>query len=198
MKGQGMAKLTPIQEFDSWFQDAQKTKLRYPNAMSLATVDAAGLPSIRIVLMKHFDEHGLVFYTNLDSDKSKDIKATGIAAVNFHWEDLGKQVRVTGRVEPTTAAEADEYFASRARDSQIGAWASKQSQPMATRSEFERRLADYTKQFEGRPVPRPDGWSGWRIVPDRIEFWVERPFRLHDRWVYTRKNGAWDRQLLYP
>jgi pyridoxamine 5'-phosphate oxidase len=190
--------LTPIQEFDSWFKEAQTTKLRYPNAMSLATVDAQGTPSVRIVLMKHFDDEGVVFYTNLESDKSKDLKATGVAAINFHWEELGKQVRVTGKVQPVTPQEADEYFASRARDSQIGAWASIQSRPMAARSEFEQRLAEYTKKFEGQAVPRPDGWSGWRIVPNRIEFWIERPFRLHDRWVYTRKNGTWDRQLLYP
>lgn len=189
---------TPIQEFDSWFKEAQKTSLRYPNAMSLATVDAQGTPAVRIVLMKHFDEQGVVFYTNLESNKSRDLKATGIAAINFHWEELGKQVRVTGKVEPVTSQEADEYFASRARDSQIGAWASIQSRPMAARSEFEQRLAEFTKRFEGKTVPRPDGWSGWRIVPDRIEFWVERPFRLHDRWVYTRKNGNWDCQLLYP
>lgn len=193
-----MTTMTPVQEFHTWFKEAQGTKLRYPNAMSLATVSAEGVPSVRIVLMKNFDERGLVFYTNYDSAKSHDIKATHIAAVNFHWEELQKQVRVTGKVEAVTKEEADEYFASRARDSQIGAWASKQSQPMAARSEFEQRLADYTKKFEGGEVPRPEGWSGWRIVPDRIEFWVERPFRLHDRWVYTRNNGSWDRQLLYP
>ena len=193
-----MATLTPIQEFDSWFKDAQKTSLRYPNAMSLATVGSDGIPSVRIVLMKHFDEHGLVFYTNLESHKSKDIKATHHAAINFHWEELGRQVRVTGAVEAVTPQEADEYFASRARDSQIGAWASKQSQPLSDRSEFEQRLADYTKKFEGQAVPRPEGWSGWRILPNRIEFWVERPFRLHDRWVYTKTSTGWNRDLLYP
>ncbi len=193
-----MAALTPIQEFDSWFKEAQKTTLRYPNAMALATVGADGAPAVRIVLMKHFDEMGLVFYTNLESGKSKDIKANGQAAVNFHWEELGRQVRVSGPVKPVTPDEADSYFASRPRDSQIGAWASLQSQPLPARSDFEQRLADFSKKFEGQAVPRPVGWSGWRIYPERIEFWQERPFRLHDRWVYTRNQGAWNRQLLYP
>ncbi|RZA15928.1 MAG: pyridoxamine 5'-phosphate oxidase [Proteobacteria bacterium] len=188
----------PLDEFNLWFQEAQKTKLRYPNAMALATVDKGGIPSVRIVLMKHFDEHGLVFYTNYESKKSHDIKATHLAAVNFHWEELGKQIRITGAVEPVSPKEADEYFATRARDSQLGAWASKQSQTMESRSEFEDRLKDFTKKFEGGPVPRPDGWSGWRIVPNRIEYWIEKPFRLHDRWVYTLKGSSWQRDLLYP
>ena len=190
--------ISPIQEFDVWFKEAQKTSLRYPNAMSLATVNTEGVPAVRIVLMKHFDEHGLVFYTNLESNKSKDLKATGVAATCFHWDELGKQVRVSGKVELVTPAEADEYFATRARDSQIGAWASKQSEPMASRIEFEERFATITQKFEGKSVPRPDGWSGWRILPERVEFWVERPFRLHDRWVYTRKGATWGHQLLYP
>ncbi|MBC7660874.1 MAG: pyridoxamine 5'-phosphate oxidase [Chitinophagaceae bacterium] len=190
--------LTPIQEFDLWFKEAQTTSLRYPNAMSLATVNAAGIPAVRIVLMKHFDEHGLVFYTNLESDKSKDIKATGVAASNFHWEELGKQVRVSGHVEAVSDAEADAYFASRARDSQIGAWASKQSHSMPDRAEFEGRLKTFTDKFEGQAVPRPEAWSGWRIIPERVEFWVERPYRLHDRWVYTRQGSEWTRTLLYP
>ncbi len=191
-------KHNPFQEFDAWFQEAKTTKLRYPNAMSLATVDKAGIPSVRIVLMKHFDHEGLVFYTNHDSKKSHDIKETHVAAVNFHWEELGKQIRITGKVEAVTAKEADEYFATRPRDSQLGAWASKQSQTMASRAEFEQRLKDYTQKFEGQAVPRPEGWSGWRIIPDRIEFWIEKPYRLHDRWVYTRNSGEWTKDLLYP
>ncbi len=188
----------PIQEFDRWYQDAQKLGLRYPNAMALATVDAKGVPSVRIVLMKHFDEEGVVFYTNLTSHKSKDIESHPIASVCFHWEALGRQVRVTGRVTPVSPEEADAYFASRARESQLGAWASKQSETMGSRAEFEKRLRDYTQKFEGGPVPRPEGWSGWRIAPDEIEFWIERPFRLHDRFVYARKGSQWARQILYP
>lgn len=188
----------PIEEFDRWYQEGCTTQLRYPNAMSLATVDAEGLPSVRIVLMKHFDEQGLVFYTNLTSKKSKDLMATGVAAVSLHWDALGKQIRVSGAVEPVSAAEADEYFATRPRDSQIGAWASKQSESMGERSEFEARLARFTKEFEEKAVPRPEFWSGWRIVPQRIEFWLEQPYRLHERWVYTRKGQQWEKQLLYP
>lgn len=190
--------LTPIQEFENWFGEACKTQLRYPNAMALATVDKSGFPSVRIVLMKHIDDEGLVFYTNYASKKSQDIQATHVAAVNFHWEELGRQVRISGRVEPVSPKEADDYFATRARDSQLGAWASKQSESMSSRAEFEARLAEFTKKFEGGPVPRPDGWSGWRIIPDRMEFWVEKPFRLHDRWVYLRKGSSWQKELLYP
>lgn len=189
---------TPIQEFETWFAEAKKTKLRYPNAMALATVDKTGLPSVRIVLMKHIDEEGLVFYTNHDSKKSHDIKETQIAAVNFHWEELGKQIRITGKVEAVDPKEADEYFASRPRDSQLGAWASKQSEAMSSRAEFEERLRDYTKKFEGSEVPRPANWSGWRIIPDRIEFWIEKPYRLHDRWAYVRIPSGWQKELLYP
>lgn len=188
----------PLAEFDQWFQEARTTKLRYPNAMALATVDKAGYPSVRIVLMKHLDEQGLVFYTNHDSKKSHDIQETQVAAVNFHWEELGKQIRISGKVAAVDPKEADEYFATRPRDSQLGAWASKQSQTMASRAEFEARLDEYTKKFEGGDVPRPEGWSGWRISLDRIEFWIEKPFRLHDRWVYTRKGNEWQRDLLYP
>lgn len=191
-------KHNPLAEFDQWFQEACTTKLRYPNAMALATVDKSGIPSLRIVLMKHLDEQGLVFYTNHESKKSQDINDTKVAAVNFHWEELGKQIRISGSVEPVASSEADEYFATRPRDSQMGAWASKQSQTMSSRGEFEERLNEYTKKFAGGDVPRPQNWSGWRIVPDRIEFWIEKPFRLHDRWVYTRKGNDWQRDLLYP
>jgi pyridoxamine 5'-phosphate oxidase len=190
--------LNPLDEFNQWFQEARTTRLRYPNAMALATVDEAGVPSVRIVLMKHFDEHGLVFYTNYESKKSHDIKATSIAAVNFHWEEVGKQVRITGAVEPVAKEDADAYFATRPRDSQLGAWASKQSQVMASRAEFEDRLKMFTQRFEGGSVPRPENWSGWRILPERMDFWVEKPFRLHDRWVYTRDGSSWQREWLYP
>lgn len=189
----------PIQEFKDWYEEAKTSDLRYPNALALATVSREGLPAVRMVLMKHFDQDGLVFYTNLESAKSNDIRATGLASACFHWEALGKQVRVTGKVSPVSKEEADAYFASRPRDSQLGAWASLQSRTMPSRAVFEERFHDYSKLYEGKEVPRPEAWSGWRIAPDRIEFWIERPYRLHERYVYVRQGtGDWSRDLLYP
>ncbi|MCX6129628.1 MAG: pyridoxamine 5'-phosphate oxidase [Proteobacteria bacterium] len=189
-----------IATFATWFKEAKASPIIDPSAMALATVSADSMPSVRIVLMKNFDQQGLVFYTNTTSDKARDIKAHPHASACFHWDTLKKQVRVSGRVESVTSAEADAYFASRPRESQLGAWASLQSQPMASRAEFEARLLEFTKKFEGQAVPRPAHWSGFRIVPNRIEFWIDRPYRLHERWVYTRadEQKAWQKQLLYP
>lgn len=190
----------PVSEFLTWFEEAKLTPLRDPNAMALATVDAAGIPAVRMVLMKHFDREGLVFYTNYQSAKSVQIKqqAEPFASACFFWETTRKQVRITGRVSAVTEAEADAYFASRPRESQLGAWASLQSQTMSDRAEFEGRYHDLVKLYEGKTVPRPPHWSGWRISPDRMEFWVEKPFRLHERYVYVRKGTDWQRSLLYP
>lgn len=189
----------PISEFKEWFEQAKGTGMRYPNALALATVSRDGVPAVRMVLMKHFDDDGLVFYTNLESAKSQDIRANGMASACFHWESLGKQIRVTGQVSAVSDAEADAYFATRPRDSQLGAWASLQSQSMPSRAAFEDRFHEFSKLYEGKAVPRPSGWSGWRISPDRVEFWIEKPYRLHDRYVYLRQgSGDWKRELLYP
>ncbi len=188
----------PISEFLAWFDEAKQTPLRDPNAMTLATVDAEGAPAARMVLMKHFDQQGLVFYTNLTSSKSRDLKQNPQAAACFFWETTRKQVRVTGRVEQVTDAEADAYFGSRPIDSQIGAWASLQSQVLEERREFETRFEDLKRLYKDQAPPRPPHWSGWRIVPQKMEFWIERPFRLHERYVYLRKAGGWTRNLLYP
>lgn len=171
-----------------------------PTAMGLATADARGRPSLRVVLLKHLDQDGFVFYTNTLSDKGRQLADNPQAAICVHWKhlDLQVQVRAEGRIEPVTPAEADTYFASRPRGSQIGAWASQQSQPLASREELERDIAATEQRFEGRDVDRPPHWSGYRLRPDRVEFWHGRPFRLHDRLLFTSKGGLWTEQRLYP
>lgn len=188
----------PIDLFAAWFNEAKVSPM--PEAMALATASRDLMPSVRMVLMKQFDHDGLVFYTNMTSAKARDLQENPQACACFHWDALKRQVRVAGRVERVSDAEADAYFASRPRESQLGAWASLQSQPMKARSEFEARLEQVTRQYEGKTIPRPPHWSGFRIVPSSIEFWTDRPFRLHDRLVYTRKNpqDAWTTQILYP
>lgn len=190
--------LHPVQEFLSWYEEAKQTPLRDPHAMALATVTAAGLPQVRMVLMKHFDEEGLVFYTHHTSPKSREIRASGHASACFFWETTRKQVRVTGPVEAVRASEADAYFASRPRESQLGAWASLQSQPLSERAVFEERVKELEGLFAGQPVPRPEHWSGWRIKPETMEFWIEKPFRLHERYIYQREADGWKKTLLYP
>jgi len=188
--------------FASLFEEAQQSREVEPNAMTVATADLHGRPSARTVLLKAFDERGFVFYTHLDSHKGRELQANPQAALLFLWRSLreaGIQVRVEGRVEQVDAAEADAYFASRARMSQIGAWASLQSRTLANREEFDARVAEVEARFEGREVPRPAGWSGLRVVPDRIEFWYGAQFRLHERWCYQADaEGRWSKRLLYP
>lgn len=171
-----------------------------PTAMSLATADARGRPSVRTVLLKHIDERGFVFYTNFDSRKGRQLAANPQAALLFLWKALRQQVQVQveGTVEPVSAAEADAYFARRPRESQIGAWASLQSQTLDARETFEARIAAFSAEFEGGPVPRPPHWSGFRLVPEMIEFWYGAGFRLHERQRYARVDGCWSRRMLYP
>lgn len=171
-----------------------------PTAMTVATVGRDGRPAARTVLLKGFDERGFVFYTNFSSRKGRQLAANPQAALLFHWRHLreGVQVKIEGTVEPVSAEEADAYFASRLRGSQIGAWASLQSQPLASREQFDTRYADFEKQYADMPVPRPPHWSGFRVVPERIEFWYGAQFRLHERQCYERNNGAWSQVMLYP
>lgn len=188
----------PFTRFAAVFEDAKRAQPKDPNAMSLATVDERGRPSVRVVLLKDFDEQGFVFYTNHQSRKGRAALATKVAALNFHWPALEVQVRVEGTLEVVATHEADAYFASRPRDSQLGAWASLQSEVLASRDELERRLADFTKEYAGQPVPRPPHWGGLRVLPERIEFWKAHPFRLHWRDSYDREGAGWNKHLLFP
>lgn len=189
----------PFRLFAAWLKDATAQEINDPNAVALATVDTDGLPDVRMVLLKGFDEHGFVFYTNFESAKGREILATMKAAMCFHWKSLRRQVRVRGPVEIVTDAEADEYFATRPRGSRIGAWASKQSRPLESRFALEKAVAEYTARHAIGEIPRPAHWSGFRIVPSQIEFWHDRPFRLHDRIVFTRTaTGGWEKDRLYP
>lgn len=188
----------PFDRFAALFEQAKASQPKDPNAMSLATVDAAGRPSVRIVLMKDFSEAGFVFYTNHTSRKGREALATKVAALNFHWPSLEVQVRIEGPLAVVTDAEADAYFATRPRESQLGAWASLQSQALPSRDVLEQRLRDVTRHYEGQAVPRPAHWSGFRLAPDRLEFWKAHPFRLHEREVYERAAKGWNTGLLYP
>lgn len=184
--------------FEEWLAEARLSELNDPTAMALATADRGGCPSVRMILLKGHDERGFVFYTNLDGRKGRELAENPRAALLFHWKSLRRQVRVEGRVDPVTDAEADAYFASRKRESQLGAWASDQSRPLDRRETFEERYREMEARFEGRDVPRPPRWSGWRVVPERIEFWTDRAFRLHERRLFTRSGGGWSEGLLYP
>jgi pyridoxamine 5'-phosphate oxidase len=180
------------------FEQAKKAIFPEPSAVVLATADAEGRPSARVVLLKGFDEHGFVFYTNLQSRKGNELQANPHAALCFYWSPLYQQVRVEGRIEIVSDAEADAYFATRPRGSQIGAWASKQSASLKSRDQLEADFQAVEKKFAGREVPRPPFWSGFRLIPERIEFWESRENRLHDRTVYTRENDEWILEKLYP
>jgi pyridoxamine 5'-phosphate oxidase len=195
-----MDRTDPFKLFTEWFEDAKKSEPNDPNAMALSTVDDEGLPNVRMVLMKDFDDKGFVFYTNFESQKGQEILAAGKAAVVFHWKSLRRQVRVRGLTEQVSDADADAYFKSRPRDSRIGAWASAQSRPITKPLEFETAIAMNTARFGIADIPRPPHWSGIRIKPLAIEFWHDRPFRLHDRVVFRRENpdGSWSKARLYP
>ena len=188
----------PFERFATWLAEAEAREPNNPSAMSVATVDAHGRPSVRMLLLRGFDERGFVFYTNLDSRKGRELRERAYAALCFHWKSLDRQVRVEGRIEPVSSEEADAYFASRPKDSQIGAWASQQSQPLKTHFELESRVAKYGLLYGIGKVPRPPFWSGFRVVPDAIEFWEERPFRLHDRTLYKRSDDGWTTTRLFP
>jgi pyridoxamine 5'-phosphate oxidase len=184
--------------FDRWFAEATQREPNDPNAMALATVDADGLPNVRMVLLKGADANGFVFYTNVESAKGTELSANPKAALLFHWKSVRRQVRARGMVTRVSGAEADAYFATRPRDSRIGAWASQQSRPLESRFAFEKAIALYAAKYAVGEVPRPPYWTGFRLSPLSIEFWQDRPFRLHDRVVFTRSEGGWMKTRLYP
>ncbi len=188
----------PFERFGEVFERAKRSQPKDPNALSLATVDDHGRPTVRVVLLKDFDAEGFVFYTNQASRKGRELIGQHVAALMFYWPSLDEQVRVEGDVVQVDAAESDAYFASRARASQLGAWASLQSEPMNSRAELERRLADMTKKYEGRAVPRPPHWGGFRLKPLRIEFWKAHPDRLHWREQYVKSGDGWVTSILNP
>lgn len=188
----------PMTIFDSWMAEARASEINDSNAMALATVGADGKPSVRMVLLKGHGPDGFVFYTNQNSRKASQLSANGRAALLFHWKSLRRQVRVEGPVSPVSAAEADAYFASRARDSQLGAWASLQSETLADRATFEARFEEFRSRYAGGDVPRPPHWGGYRVTPERIELWEDRAHRLHHRRLFLRQGTAWAETLLYP
>lgn len=192
--------MDPITHFQQWLADATAhPAISEPTAMTLATATPEGKPSARIVLLKAIDAKGFLFYTNYQSRKSLELKANPQAALTFYWMPLDRQVRIEGAVVPASAEESDAYFASRPREKQIGAWVSLQSKPMRSREDFEWQLADYAESKEGQPITRPPFWGGWRLVPERMEFWQQRDARLHVRDLYTRQpDGGWVHSLLYP
>jgi pyridoxamine 5'-phosphate oxidase len=188
----------PFQLFDEWFAEARANESNEPDAMTLATVGADAQPSARMVLLKAHGPEGFVFYTHEGSAKGEDLAENPRAALLFHWKSLCRQIRIEGSANRVSDAEADAYFATRSRDAQIGAWASDQSRPLDSRATFDARYEQVKQRFEGQEVPRPGGWIGYRVVPNRIEFWTAREHRLHERRLFTRENGGWSEGLLYP
>jgi len=198
MKKLQSAGVDPITQFGEWFAIAARAGVPEPTAMAVATASADGMPNVRMLLLKGYDQRGFVFYTNLRSPKATELTANPRAALCFYWNQIGRQVRVAGPVERVTDAEADTYFASRPRLSQLGAWASHQSQPMADSFELERNCATVALRFGVGAVPRPPGWSGYRVLPEKMEFWQEKPFRLHERIRFTRAGAGWTTQRIFP
>jgi pyridoxamine 5'-phosphate oxidase len=188
----------PFALFDEWFAEAKAGEPNDPEAMALATADTAANPSVRMVLLKGHGPEGFVFFTNEESEKGRELKENPSAALLFHWKSLRRQVRIEGEVERVSSDESDAYFATRSRDSQLGAWASRQSRPLADRETFERRYDEMKRRFEGQLVSRPDYWGGFRLVPRSFEFWQDRPHRLHERRRFERDAGRWSEGLLYP
>jgi pyridoxamine 5'-phosphate oxidase len=188
----------PFTLFDAWLAEAEASEPNDPNAMALATADGAGRPSVRMVLLKGHGPDGFVFYTNRDSDKANDLAENAEAALLFHWKSLRRQVRIEGPVTLASDAESDAYFASRGRDSRLGAWASDQSRPLESRETFEARVTEMTARFDGGDVPRPPRWGGYRVAARRIEFWQDRAHRLHERRLFTPAGDGWREGLLFP
>jgi pyridoxamine 5'-phosphate oxidase len=188
----------PFQLFAAWFAEARESEPNDPDAMALATATPDGRPSVRMVLLKGHGPDGFTFFTNLDSRKGAELSANGRAALLFHWKSIRRQVRIEGPVGPVPDPEADAYFDTRSRDSQLGAWASWQSRPLDSRATFETRYEEMARRFEGETVPRPPRWSGFRVTPELIEFWSDRPHRLHERRIFTRTDSGWQEGLLYP
>lgn len=188
----------PIVFFETWFAEAKTTELNDPDAMALATATPDGKPAVRMVLLKGLGPDGFVFYTNKESRKGEQIAANTSAALGFHWKSLRRQVRVEGMLTEVDTEQADTYFASRSRDSQISAWAAVQSRPMKDRTIFLDRIDAVNARFDGKDVPRPPHWSGFRLSPDMIEFWLDQPHRMHDRLIYKRKGNAWETERVYP
>lgn len=188
----------PFQLFDDWFADARESEPNDAEAMALATAGADGQPHVRMVLLKGHGPDGFVFYTNEQSAKGEQLRENARAALLFHWKSLRRQVRIEGAIERVPGDEADAYFATRGRDSQLGAWASDQSRPLDSRETFETRFDEVKRRFEAADVPRPPHWGGYRVVPDRIEFWTDRPHRLHERRLFSRDGSTWIEGLLYP
>lgn len=188
----------PFALFDAWYAEAKAAEVNDPDAMSVATSANDGMPSVRMVLLKGYGPEGFTFYTNADSRKGQELAANPQAALLFHWKSLRRQVRIEGAVEEVDPEEADAYFATRGRDSQIGAWASDQSRPMDSRETFEARFEEFSAQYEGGDVPRPPRWTGYRVRPERIEYWSDRPHRLHERRLFVRKGDSWTEGMLFP
>ena len=188
----------PLELFSEWLKDAEASEPNDPNAMAVATVDESGMPNVRMVLLKDYSEKGFVFYTNFESAKGRELLASQKAALLFHWKSLRRQIRIRGPVSVVSQEEADAYFHSRARGSRIGAWASKQSRPLESRFALEKAVAEYTAKYGLGKVPRPDYWSGFLVKPEQMEFWHDRPFRLHDRVQFNAVEGGWEKSQLYP